>query len=277
MNSSIKSLLEKKKEEERQFVRGAAMLALTGGLFFALLAMLWYLNSPLGASKANSITALLALGNDQTWWYITRAAGLTAYFLLWFSNAWGLALATRILHPTLENVFTFDFHEFTSLLGLGFTSLHVIVLLFDKYLPYSLSQILIPFTGTYRPFWVGLGIISFYIFLLVTVTFYLRNRIGSKAFRAIHVFSLLGYLTVTAHGLFAGADSALTITKLLYAVTFLILVFLAVFWYAMNRLNQPKPEPAPTSVKYTAANYSGSYKKVSQTPSNSKTKPKARN
>lgn len=273
-NSSLKSLLEKKKEEERQFLKGVLLLALTGGLFLVLLTMLWYLNSSLGSQTASSISTLFAADNTQVWWYITRAAGLTAYFLLWFSNAWGLALSTRVFQPILENVFTFDFHEFISILGLGFTGLHVAVLFFDNYLPYNLLQILIPFTGTYRPFWVGLGIVSFYIFLLVTITFYIRQRIGTKAFRAIHISSLVGYLIVTLHGLFAGADSALTVTKLIYAVTFLILVFLTVFWFVLNRLNQPKPEPAPKPIQYTAANYSGSYKKVSRAADNAEVKRK---
>ena len=50
--------------------------------------------------------------------------------------------------------------------------------MFDNFLPFNIFQILIPFIDTYRPFWVGLGIISFYILLMVTVTFYLRAQIG---------------------------------------------------------------------------------------------------
>jgi len=262
----MNSFLEKKNANLRQVYKSIFMIFLTGGLFATLLLMIWYLNSSLGAPTAHSLSALFATDSVQSWWYITRAAGLTAYFLLWFSNAWGLALATKILKPVLEHIFTFDFHEYLSLLGLGFVLLHVVVLLFDKFLPYNLIQILIPFTGTYRPLWVGLGIISFYLFLLVTVTFYLRQRIGQKAFRVIHVFSLLGYVTVTAHGLFAGTDSALPVTKVLYGVSFLVILFLTVFWFVMNRLDQPTT-PVPVGAKkpqarYAAATYEGSYRNV---------------
>jgi predicted ferric reductase len=81
---------------------------------------------------------------------------------------------------------------------------------------------------------VGLGIISFYLLLLVTFTFYIRQRIGAKAFRSIHILSLVSYLGTTLHGLFAGTDSALPITMLIYAGTFLIVVFLTVYWLIMR-------------------------------------------
>jgi predicted ferric reductase len=273
MNSSYPALAEKKAVELRTMLKAVVMTMLAGALFIVLLLMIWFLKSPIGAPVSNSLSALFATDSVQAWWYITRASGLTAYFLLWLSMAWGLALATKILQPVLEHLFTFDFHEYLSLLGLGFVGLHMLVLLFDKFLPFNLIQLLIPFTGTYRPLWVGLGIIGFYLFLLVTVTFYIRQRIGQKAFRAIHVFSLLGYLGVTLHGLFAGTDSALAVTKILYGGSFLVILFLTVFWFVMNETDRSKPVPAPvpvTPVKKTAQRttsaYSGSYQSVKRNP-----------
>ena len=196
-----------------------------------------------GGSTAQS---LFGMETTQLWWYVTRAAGLTGYFLLWLSMAWGLAIPSKIVQPVFEGTFTYDFHEYLSLLGLGFTLLHVIVLLFDKYLPFNILQLLIPFTDTYRPFWVGLGIISFYTFLIVTVTFYLRSHIGTQAFRSIHLFSFVGYLGVTLHGLFAGTDASLPITMLLYFGTFLIIVFLTMYWLMVRK---PEKTEMPVRVK----------------------------
>ena len=104
----------------------------------------------------------------------------------------------------------------------------------DRYLPFSVWQVLIPFIGTYRPLWVGLGVIGLYIFLLVTVTFYLRQSIGTKAFRSIHLLSLAGYLGATLHGLFAGTDSALPAARLIYFGTFSVIMFLTVYWLVMR-------------------------------------------
>jgi predicted ferric reductase len=171
-----------------------------------------------------------ALDSVQAWWYITRAAGLVGYLLLWLSTAWGLAVPSKIIDPVLKRTFTFDFHQVISLLSIGFIFLHLIVLLFDHYLPFSIAQVLVPFTSSYRPLWVGMGVIAFYLILLVTVTFYLRGRIGTRAFRAIHVLSLVGYLGTTLHGLYAGTDSPLLSVGLMYRVSFLSVLFLTVFW-----------------------------------------------
>jgi predicted ferric reductase len=156
----------------------------------------------------------------------------------------------------LERPFTYDFHEFISLLAIGFTLLHIIVLALDRYLPYSTLQILVPFLSPYRPLWVGIGVISFYLSLLVTVTFYLRSRIGASAFRAIHTLSLLGYVGVTLHGLFAGTDAALPAMQLVYAGTALVIVFLTAYWLlilAQRKLStlmapeKPAVRPNPTN------------------------------
>src|SRR5512135_1754957 len=179
---------------------------------------------------SNWLSALFAVNSIQFWWYITRAAGLMGYFLIWLSTAWGLVVSSKILDGFVERTFTYDFHEFLSWLGLAFIGVHVIVLMADNYLPYNIWQILIPFLSPYRPLWVGIGVIAFYLVLLVTITFYLRSRVGMKTFRAIHLLSFLSYLGATVHGLFAGTDSSLPVMQLLYQVTFLITIFLTVYW-----------------------------------------------
>jgi predicted ferric reductase len=197
-------------------------------LIGAVLAM-----TPAGQSLGSYLRFLFALGSVQIWWYVTRASGIIAYLLLWFSTILGLAVTSKYLDGMLDRLFTYDFHEFISLLSVGFTLVHVIVLMFDLYMPYSLAQILVPFISPYRPFWVGVGVISFYIIMLVTITFYLRNRIGRSAFRAIHVLSLVGYIGVTLHGYFSGTDTALPSMQILYDVTGLAVLFLTVYWLVL--------------------------------------------
>jgi predicted ferric reductase len=192
--------------------------------------------TPVGQSLGSYLRFLFALDSVQIWWYVTRASGIIAYLLLWFSTILGLAVTSKYLDGMLDRLFTYDFHEFISLLSMGFTLVHVIVLMLDHYMPYSLAQILVPFISPYRPFWVGVGVISFYIILLVTITFYLRNKIGRGAFRAIHVLSLLGYIGVTLHGYFSGTDTALPSMQILYQVSGLAVLFLTVYWLVMLSL-----------------------------------------
>ncbi len=200
---------------------------------------------------------LFSINSVQLWWYVTRSAGIIAYLLLWFSTAWGLAVPSKLLDPLLDRQFTFDFHQFTSLLSIGFLLLHILVLTIDRYLPYSTWQILVPFLSPYRPLWVGIGVIAFYLILLVTVTFYLRSRISMRAFRAIHLLSFLAYLGATLHGLYAGTDSALPAMQLVYLSTGLVIVFLTAYWLLLKAgqkkdAHRPQAKPAlshPQGVK----------------------------
>ena len=56
--------------------------------------------------------------------------------------------------------------------GLAFAIFHAVILLGDKYINFTLAQLFIPFsTADYRPFWVGIGQLGFYIWLIVALSF----------------------------------------------------------------------------------------------------------
>lgn len=192
-----------------------------------------YLASPMGIAVRTALAHLFAFDTENVVWYVVRSSGFIAYLLLWLSTVWGLAIPSKIADRFLHGSYTFEFHQFISLLSLGFLGLHMLILLADQYLPYSLGQILFPFLSPYRPLWVGIGVIAFYLITLVTVTFYMRQRIGMKAFRYIHYASLFGYIAAVGHSLFSGTDSSLPIAQFMYAGTFLTVVFLTVYWLMM--------------------------------------------
>lgn len=175
------------------------------------------------------LNKLFATNSVQTMWYVTRAAGLTAYLLVWLSTVWGLGVSSKIFDPVLQRVFTYDFHQFLSLLAIGFIILHIVVLAADQYLPFSIAQILVPFIAPYRPVWVGIGVFGFYLTILVSITFYIRRWIGQKTFRVIHYASFIAFAFSALHGLFAGTDSPLWTTQAMYLVTSLVVVFLTAY------------------------------------------------
>jgi predicted ferric reductase len=205
-------------------------VVLMAALLFGAFGFMVIVYPPMGQAISSLITWLFATNSVHTTWYITRAAGWVAYFLLWFSMVWGLAIPTKFFERFISPTFAVDFHEYLSLLAIGFVALHISVLLFDQFLPFTLAQIFIPFLSTYRPLWVGLGVIGAYLSLLVTITFYLRKRIGQKKFKAIHTLSIAGYLGVVLHAFFAGSDSSLFGVQLVYLGTFLVVVFLTSYW-----------------------------------------------
>jgi methionine sulfoxide reductase heme-binding subunit len=230
---------DKTRRTIENIMRTIGLIVLVASLYLVVLVVVWLGQSHAIQPIGTVISGLFAMDTVQTWWYVTRAAGLTSYILLWLSMVWGMAIPTKILSPAVEGTYSYDFHEFVSLLGLGFVVLHVVVLLLDKFLPFTIWQVLIPFVDSYRPLWVGLGIIGFYLFLLVTATFYMRQALGPRAFRSIHMLSLVGYLGATLHGLFAGTDSALPVARLIYGGTFLVVVFLTAYWILLKVMNRP--------------------------------------
>jgi predicted ferric reductase len=217
-------------------------IVLMAALLFGAFGFVAVVYPPMGQAISSLFTWLFATNSVHTTWYITRAAGWVAYFLLWFSMVWGLVIPTKFFERLISPTFAVDFHEYLSLLAVGFVTLHVAVLLFDQFLPFTLTQIFIPFMSTYRPFWVGLGVIGAYLSLLVTITFYLRKRIGQKRFKAIHTLSMAGYLGVVLHAFFAGSDSSLFGVQLVYLSTFLVVVFLTSYWLINARQMKKEKE-----------------------------------
>ena len=172
-----------------------------------------------------------ALGpTPRVYWYLSRAAGLVAYLLVWLSVVLGLLMTNRLARvwpggPTIN-----DLHQFTSLLSLALAAVHVLVLLGDRYIGYSLAQLLVPFaSGEYRPLWVGLGQVALYLTLPVTFSFYVRRFIGYRAWRLIHYGSFGVYVLVTLHSLTAGTDTLQPAALALYGLTGLTIAALTVY------------------------------------------------
>lgn len=141
-------------------------------------------------------------------WHLVRAAGLTAYALLGASTLWGVFLSSRVIKDWSPGPVLLLLHSTVSWLALGATVAHVGMLLFDRYYAYTLADLLVPFTGPYRPFAVGLGILSAWLVLAISISFSQRKRIGQKAWRLLHLTSYLVFALITLHALLAGTDAS---------------------------------------------------------------------
>ena len=51
-------------------------------------------------------------------------------------------------------------HRTAALTGVGLIAVHVVSLFFDPYAQLKLVDIVLPFLGSYRPFWLGLGTLA---------------------------------------------------------------------------------------------------------------------
>ena len=66
---------------------------------------------------------------------------------------------------------------------------------------------LVPFVGTYRPLWLGLGTVAFDLLVALIVTSLLRERIGYRSWRAVHWAAYASWPVALLHGLGTGSDT----------------------------------------------------------------------
>ncbi|RME84279.1 MAG: hypothetical protein D6775_05910 [Caldilineae bacterium] len=180
----------------------ASLLVIIGTMLGANLA-LWLLPSWLP-------TLISDITSQQAAWHLARSSGVAAYLLIWLSTALGLSITNRMARVWPGGPTAFDLHQFTGLLSLAAAVFHALILLGDDYIGYTLSQIAVPFAAVgYRPLSTGWGQLALYLAAVVSFSFYVKGRIGRKAWRLIHFASFLVFGLVTLHGLLAGTDTGL--------------------------------------------------------------------
>ena len=143
------------------------------------------------------------LADTHLWWYTARASGMVAWVLLTASVLWGLALSTRVLGRHPRPNWMLDLHRFLGGVAVVVTGAHLASLVADSWVHVGLTELLVPFTGSYRPTAVAWGVVAFYLLLAVEVTSLLRRHLSRPAWRAVHFLSFPLFVLATAHGITA--------------------------------------------------------------------------
>ena len=174
-------------------------LAILTGLLAAILLLPVWL--------PNLATSLMGT-SPKVYWYLSRATAFVSLTVLWLSMALGIGISNKMARLWPGAPAAFAIHEYVSILGMAFALFHALVLLGDHYINFTVAQIFMPFATTdYRPTWVGIGQIGFYVWVIVNVSFYIRRAIGQKTWRVLHYLSFAMYVMGLVHGLFSGTDS----------------------------------------------------------------------
>lgn len=185
----------------------------------------------LGGTAPTAVRLLLDVASTQSGsvpWVSSRLLGFLAYGALAGSVVYGLLLSTKLLDAVAHRPITFALHQDLAAVGLGLAGIHGALLGLDRTVPVSVGQLAIPFTTDYRPLWVGFGQIAFWIAAAVVASFYLRRRIGQRAWRLLHYATFLAFVGATAHGIGAGTDSAGWV-RWMYLGAMVVVVFLLTY------------------------------------------------
>jgi predicted ferric reductase len=138
-------------------------------------------------------------------WITSRASGIAALVVAGASVVVGLLMATRMARG--RGLELRAFHETLSLTALFAIAVHGLSLLADGFFHPGLSGIAIPFAGSYRPIWTGLGILGGYGLAALGLSYYFRDRIGQTRWRFLHRFTALFWILGIVHTLGSGTDA----------------------------------------------------------------------
>jgi predicted ferric reductase len=191
----------------------------------------------------HTLTALgavaLAGADPTTLWYVTRAAAISAYILLTLIVVLGLLRSTirsaRVRSAGLIWLLD-EAHQYIAALAAIFVVLHLVSLLFDPVVPFTVVNLLAPIDEPYRQTAVNIGVFSLYTLIAVLLSSWMRRRLPYGFWRGLHVAGFLAFALVTIHGILAGADTtqpwmgaiyggAAGVVTLLIGVRLLVLAF----------------------------------------------------
>jgi methionine sulfoxide reductase heme-binding subunit len=139
-------------------------------------------------------------------WYLTRASGAVALVLLTASVVIGIAAIARMRGPGVPRFVVDGLHRTASLLAIAFLVIHIVTAVLDSFVSISLLDAVIPFVGSYRPLWLGLGAVAFDLLLAVAITSVIRVRMGHAAWRGVHWLAYAAWPVAVLHGFGTGSD-----------------------------------------------------------------------
>ena len=142
--------------------------------------------------------------NSQTWWYLSRASGIVAWVLLTVACLWGVLMVTRMLKPADRPAWMLDLHRWLGALSVITTGVHLAALVADNYVHFGWAEILVPQASEWKRWPVTMGVIAFYILLVVEASSLLMKKL-LKPDGEIHVMTDFQPISVDMHECFKDA------------------------------------------------------------------------
>jgi predicted ferric reductase len=190
-----------------------------------------------------TITTISATANPF-FWYVTRAAAVSSYIVLTVVVLLGIARTLVRTAGSRASWVLDETHQFLALLTAALVGLHLLSLLLDPLIPFSLQEFLLPVAEPYRPFAVDLGVLTLYGLVILWLSSWLRRYISHTSWRALHYTSFVVFLLVTLHGVLAGSDSSLSWMLLIYlgaSASVILMGLIRLLWV---------PEQPPTAFNH---------------------------
>jgi predicted ferric reductase len=187
-----------------------------------------------GPSALEVVARAMATQHDALPWFASRVLGFIAYLAIVASVVYGLLLSTGILDAIAHRPISFALHQDLASVGVGLAGVHGALLGLDRVVPFSLAELAVPFASPYRPLWVAFGQLAFYLSAGVVGSFYVRRRIGQRAWRVLHSVTFVAFAGATSHGVMTGTDTGAPWAWVIYVGSAALVTFLFICRLALS-------------------------------------------
>jgi sulfoxide reductase heme-binding subunit YedZ len=195
---------------------------------------------------------MTTLESSKAVWYLMRGTGVVSLALLTAVLVLGIATVNRWRPGGTPAFVTAAVHRSISLLSVVFIAVHVGTAVADPYASVNAVAVAVPFVGSSKPLWVGLGAVSLDLVIALIVSSLLRRRVPMRAWRAVHWVAYLCWPAALAHGLGLGSDASKAWLQVLVALC-VGSVGLALVWRLTARRPGKRLERAPASRSATGS------------------------
>ncbi len=137
-------------------------------------------------------------------WFIDRSAGEVTLLLLTGVVILGIVRAAT---PAAAPMVVEGLHANLALLAVAFAGLHILSAVLDPFAHLGPVDALVPFASAYRGTWLGLGVVSAYLYLAAVLTSWPARRLPRVAWRWLHRTMYLAWLLAVVHSLGTGSDA----------------------------------------------------------------------
>ncbi len=179
-------------------------------------------------------------------WYLARGSGVVSLILFTVVVALGIGTRSGRAFAGMNRLAVASVHRSAALLALVFLAVHVSTLVLDPYAQLDLVDLVLPFGAGYRPFWVGLGTLALDLVLAVVITSLLRERIGLRAWRAVHWLAYAMWPIALLHGIGSGTDRGAVWMLAIDAVCVLAVIAVG---FSTHRAGPAPAQPERTLVR----------------------------
>lgn len=162
---------------------------------------------------------VIAATSSPFLWYVTRMFAISSYVTLTIAVVLGLIRTAGRKAGDPTSWIVDEMHTFLTTLTLALIGGHLITLLMDPFISFSVANLLLPMNEPYKGTAVSLGVFAVYTMGAIYLTSWARKSLSYGFWRATHYLSFVAFILVTAHGFLSGSDSGEPFMRAIYVAS----------------------------------------------------------